>query len=167
MDRLWLEWVCRGPARANVSFRYRLIFHRATRARTAIEAEGFFDMPPQRDRSRSPPDPLFDWEGPSDDGSDGEEQPGGLDAHGDTLEEYLLHKFALGIMDAQTICVIAYMAVQAGAQGDGLGRLAYTPDRSTGNYMKHLKKLLPIDTGDLYSVAVPAKVKGCRTKKTF
>jgi hypothetical protein len=113
-----------------------------------------------RSRSRSPSHGLFDWE--VDSGESGGEDHQGLENHGDDLEEYLLKKFALGMLDAQSVCVISWMAVKAGAKGDGLARMAVPPEKHSSSYMRHLRKLLPMDTSDLFTVPVPAKVKGSR-----
>ncbi len=107
-------------------------------------------MSDQGDRSRSPRgDALFGWDNESDSGDTDVDDSRTQHEFGNQLEEFLLQKFAVGDMDAQTVCVISWYATQAGAFGDGLARLAYPPDKSTGNYMKHLRKLVPVDISDL------------------
>ena len=63
-------------------------------------------MSDQRDRSRSPRgDALFGWDNDSDSGDNDDEDSRNQHEFGNQLEEFLLQKFALGAMDAQTVCV--------------------------------------------------------------
>ena len=116
------------------------------------------------DRSRSPKrDDLFGWESDGDSDIDNES---GSDAEGGDfgkqLEDLLLSQFCLGKMDATILCQICYLSVKAGACGDGLKRMALRPGESSGNYSKHLKKYIPVDCSDLYTIKVPGHIKGSR-----
>ena len=123
----------------------------------------------RRSRSRSPVGGLFAWEqsGPVDDHDSDEAGDQAQHLFGKQLEDHLLSQFALGQLDAKALCIACWFASKAGAQGDGLARLAFPPGRSTGNYSRHLKAMLPIDLSDLVPLDVPAYVKGARTTKTI
>lgn len=115
----------------------------------------------QRSRSPPPRDRVFDWE---DDGSPAGAESGGPD-YGKLFEEHLLTQFALGRIDAKNLCITCYLAVQAGARGDGIEMMALEPGKQSGKYNQHLKKYLPVDMSDLFIVEAPAKIKGLRTTK--
>lgn len=65
----------------------------------------------------------------------------------DAFAEFLTDRYRRGVMSAHDLCLIAYWATCAGAQGF-VTKLAKGPGAASGHYSRHLRKLLEMDEAE-------------------
>ena len=84
------------------------------------------------------------------------------------LEEQLVREYALGRLSAKSLCVISFLAVQSGAQGSQLEKMALSPSYSSGQFQHHLDKVLPSHPPvELCEVITPSECNGRRQDSIF
>eukprot|EP00959_Pyramimonas_sp_CCMP1952_P272294 5693023-Pyramimonas_sp.AAC.1 len=98
------------------------------------------DTPPVRTHSWETPDvaSVASWERDADSSLRWRQEQ-----FGNVLENALVTNYARGKLTAKSLCDICFFAVQSGAVGDGLRKLALDPQQNPGNYQAHLDRVLP------------------------
>ena len=122
----------------------------------------------KRGRTEPPPVRSHSWEIPAGsvskaswEGGDGERYQ--QEQFGEMLQEILLTNYARGKLTAKSLCQICFFAVQAGALGHGIHKLALEPTGNTGNYQAHLDRVLPQHSAvELCDVLAPMHLNGIR-----
>ena len=116
------------------------------------------------------PQAMHRDDSPAGSGSEDDEEVLTPDIAGQRLLDYLEQSHASGIMSAKSVCTIAYWGFHAGLAC--LEDVALSPESSTGNFQKKLKKLWHIDDSESYVVEVPAQLRhdgrrGTHSLRTF
>ena len=85
---------------------------------------------------------------------------------GEIFRDFLIEQFGAGALDAKKLCILAYLATQAGACG--VSDLGYKPNASSdGHYSSHLKLVLRLeDVNDkFYWIRAPLQGKYASTRE--
>ena len=85
----------------------------------------------------------------------------------DGLKDQLLLLYASAVLDAKSVCVLAYYATEAGVDSEDIKQYAVRPGLQTGKYAAHLKKHLPMQESapELNAVKIPIFQNGRRSQK--
>ena len=93
--------------------------------------------------------------------SSGEEDvdpEGTVEEAAECFAQLLLDKYFESSLSAQSVCTLAYYASKAGVTGL-VEELALKPGAGSGNFQRHLKKVLGFSSDDFYKLRVPGTLK--------